>query len=190
MPPSGGQARSVQAIWPSTVQVQLLQPSGFGKLLPAGWPTPFRTQMTPPEPPAPLLPPAPPPPSWLPETDPHATANATTATRIRLSTAAHADRAAQPAEWNDGSGRSRIVSRPGGAARTFGIEFTTTDAVAMSPGTPLCIRKDSGGVHTDPGDNCIPSCLSKAQASGLCAGLTGPTCEETVNWYAEGLCLA
>jgi hypothetical protein len=63
-----------------------------------------------------------------------------------LSWAAHADRAAQPAEWNDGSGRSRIVSRPGGAARTFGIEFTTTDAVAMSPGTPLCIRKDSGGV--------------------------------------------
>ncbi len=44
--------------------------------------------------------------------------------------------------------------------------------------------KDSSGIHTDPGDNCIPSCLSKAQASGLCAGLDGPTCEETVNWYA------
>jgi len=43
---------------------------------------------------------------------------------------------------------------------------------------------DANGVHTDPSDNCIPSCLSKAQSDGLCAGMNGPTCEETVNWYA------
>lgn len=43
---------------------------------------------------------------------------------------------------------------------------------------------DANGVHTDPSDNCIPTCLSKAQSDGLCAGMDGPTCEETVNWYA------
>jgi hypothetical protein len=47
---------------------------------------------------------------------------------------------------------------------------------------------DDAGVQTDPGDNCIPSCLAQAQASGLCAaGSTGPECEESVNWYtADG----
>ena len=44
-----------------------------------------------------------------------------------------------------------------------------------------------GNVHTDPGDNCIPSCLSQAQSSGLCSGMTGPQCEQSVNWYmADG----
>ncbi len=38
--------------------------------------------------------------------------------------------------------------------------------------------------HTDPGDNCIPACLSKAQSSGLCAKTdTGPQCEEKTNWF-------
>jgi hypothetical protein len=43
-------------------------------------------------------------------------------------------------------------------------------------------------VHTDPGDNCIPSCLSQAQATGLCDPAdTGPQCEEKINWYtADG----
>lgn len=47
---------------------------------------------------------------------------------------------------------------------------------------------DDAGVQTDPDDNCIPSCLSQALASGLCAaGSTGPECEESVNWYtADG----
>lgn len=49
-------------------------------------------------------------------------------------------------------------------------------------------------VHTDPGDNCIPGCISKAQSSGLCKNLSGPQCEETVDWYvADSLrfgCLA
>jgi hypothetical protein len=50
-------------------------------------------------------------------------------------------------------------------------------------------------IHTDPGDNCIPSCLSQARASGLClAGDDGPTCEERINWFtADGArfgCLA
>ena len=47
---------------------------------------------------------------------------------------------------------------------------------------------DDAGVQTDPGDNCIPSCLSQAQAAGLCdAGGTGPDCEESLSWYtADG----
>jgi hypothetical protein len=45
--------------------------------------------------------------------------------------------------------------------------------------------KDANGVsHSDPGDNCIPACLSQAKSSGLCANLTGPQCEEKVHWYA------
>jgi hypothetical protein len=50
-------------------------------------------------------------------------------------------------------------------------------------------------IHTDPGDNCIPTCLDQARAAGLClAGDDGPTCEERVDWYtADGArfgCLA
>jgi hypothetical protein len=41
---------------------------------------------------------------------------------------------------------------------------------------------DSQGAHGDPGDNCIPACLSQAQQS-VCAGMSGPACEESVNWY-------
>ncbi len=49
--------------------------------------------------------------------------------------------------------------------------------------------------HTDPDDNCIPSCFSQAKAAGLCmAGDTGPECEERVDWFtADGArfgCLA
>jgi hypothetical protein len=47
-----------------------------------------------------------------------------------------------------------------------------------------CYTDSSGGTHGDPGDNCIPTCLSEAQGSGLCAGMSGPECEESVNWYA------
>ncbi len=47
-----------------------------------------------------------------------------------------------------------------------------------------CYVDASGNVQTDPGDNCIPACLSQAQSSGLCAGMSGPECEESVNWYA------
>jgi hypothetical protein len=58
-----------------------------------------------------------------------------------------------------------------------------------------CYVDASGNVQTDPGDNCIPSCLSQAIAAGLCAaGSQGPDCEEAVNWYtADGArfgCLA
>jgi hypothetical protein len=43
-------------------------------------------------------------------------------------------------------------------------------------------------VHTDPGDNCIPSCLSQAQAAGLCdPSASGAACEESLDWYtADG----
>jgi hypothetical protein len=47
-----------------------------------------------------------------------------------------------------------------------------------------CYVDGNGNVQTDPGDNCIPACLSQAQSSGLCAGMSGPECEESVNWYA------
>lgn len=46
-----------------------------------------------------------------------------------------------------------------------------------------CWTDANNVVHTDPGDNCIPGCLTKAQSSGLCKGMTGPQCEEAVNWY-------
>src|SRR5258708_37949790 len=38
-------------------------------------------------------------------------------------------------------GKSRAVRRPAGASRITGIEFTTTDAVAISPGEPPGIVK-------------------------------------------------
>jgi hypothetical protein len=58
-----------------------------------------------------------------------------------------------------------------------------------------CYIDANGNVQTDPGDNCIPSCLSKAIQAGLCpAGSQGPDCEEAINWYtADGArfgCLA
>jgi hypothetical protein len=51
-----------------------------------------------------------------------------------------------------------------------------------------CWVDGAGTVHTDPGDNCIPTCLDKAIAAGLCpAGSAGPDCEEAIDWYtADG----
>jgi hypothetical protein len=51
-----------------------------------------------------------------------------------------------------------------------------------------CWVDPSMTVHTDPGDNCIPSCLSQAKASGLCnASDDGPSCEEKITWFtADG----
>ncbi len=47
-----------------------------------------------------------------------------------------------------------------------------------------CWTDASGSVHLDTGDNCIPSCLAKAQAAGLCdPSDDGPHCEEKINWY-------
>lgn len=58
-----------------------------------------------------------------------------------------------------------------------------------------CYVDANGTVHTDPDDNCIPSCLSQAIQAGLCpAGSQGPDCEEKIDWYtADGArfgCLA
>lgn len=47
-----------------------------------------------------------------------------------------------------------------------------------------CWTDANSNVHTDPGDNCIPGCLSKAQSDGLCENMSGPECEESTNWYA------
>ena len=41
----------------------------------------------------------------------------------------------------DGTGRSFIVRSPGRDDSTFGMELTTIDAVAISPGTPPGIRR-------------------------------------------------
>ena len=46
-----------------------------------------------------------------------------------------------------------------------------------------CYKDSSGHAHQDPGDNCIPSCLAKAQAS-VCANMSGPACEESLSWYS------
>jgi hypothetical protein len=47
-----------------------------------------------------------------------------------------------------------------------------------------CWVDASGVSHGDPGDDCIPGCLSQAKAEGLCdSGDTGKACEERVTWY-------
>lgn len=46
-----------------------------------------------------------------------------------------------------------------------------------------CWEDANGTPHSDPGDNCIPSCLSTAQQS-ICSGMSGPECERHVNWFA------
>jgi uncharacterized membrane protein YgcG len=46
-----------------------------------------------------------------------------------------------------------------------------------------CWVDANNDVHQDPGDNCVPSCLAQAKGS-LCAGLTGPECEEATTWFA------
>jgi uncharacterized protein YraI len=47
-----------------------------------------------------------------------------------------------------------------------------------------CWVDANGNAHSDSGDNCIPACLAKAKADGLCAGMSGPQCERETNWYA------
>jgi uncharacterized protein YraI len=47
-----------------------------------------------------------------------------------------------------------------------------------------CYIDANGDPQQDPGDNCIPACLSQAQGSGLCAGMSGPDCEDAVSWYS------
>jgi hypothetical protein len=58
-----------------------------------------------------------------------------------------------------------------------------------------CYIDGNGVEQTDPGDNCVPTCLAQARAAGVCMqGDTGKQCEERVNWYtADGArfgCLA
>ena len=51
-----------------------------------------------------------------------------------------------------------------------------------------CWVDANNNVHTDQGDNCIPSCLNQAIAAGLCMQSDdGPTCEERITWFtADG----
>ncbi|MFO0551147.1 MAG: D-alanyl-D-alanine carboxypeptidase family protein [Polyangiaceae bacterium] len=46
-----------------------------------------------------------------------------------------------------------------------------------------CSIAADGSAYDDPGDNCVPACLSKLQASGDCSGLSGPQCERHITWF-------
>ncbi len=47
-----------------------------------------------------------------------------------------------------------------------------------------CWLDDAGAPHTDPADNCIPTCLAQAKAAGLCdPNGTGKDCEEKITWF-------
>lgn len=45
-----------------------------------------------------------------------------------------------------------------------------------------CSIAPDGSHFSDPTDNCIPGCLARAQQT-ICAGQSGPACEDTVSWY-------
>ncbi len=54
-----------------------------------------------------------------------------------------------------------------------------------------CYVDESGTAHGDPGDNCVPWCMTGAASQGrsaewnaLCGGMSGPDCERSVNWYS------
>ncbi len=82
---------------------------------------------------------------------------------------------------------SSSSSSSGGAATwsCTGSYGTTKMANGQYYATEFGCYLDSNDVaHQDPGDNCIPACLSQARSSGLCAGMSGPDCEESVAWYA------
>ena len=65
---------------------------------------------------------------------------------------------------------------------TWGTEKSTSgdyDLTAFG-----CWKDANGVVHTDPGDNCIPTCLAQAKSAGVCPSSdTGPQCEERVTWF-------
>jgi hypothetical protein len=65
-----------------------------------------------------------------------------------------------------------------------GLYGTTPSADGTYYATAFgCYVDAQGQAHGDPGDNCIPACLSTAQKT-LCAGMDGPACEQSVNWYS------
>lgn len=54
-----------------------------------------------------------------------------------------------------------------------------------------CYVDSNGTAHGDPGDNCVPWCMTGAASQGrsaqwdaLCGGMSGPDCERSVNWYS------
>lgn len=65
----------------------------------------------------------------------------------------------------------------------------TTGKTKMTNGNYMatsfgCWVDDNGVSHSDPGDNCIPACLSQIKNMGMCSGMTGPQCERSLNWYS------
>lgn len=47
-----------------------------------------------------------------------------------------------------------------------------------------CSIKADGSAYNDPGDNCIPACLSYLKQNGHCtAGMDGPACERNITWF-------
>lgn len=70
-----------------------------------------------------------------------------------------------------------------GCSGSFGIKkMADCEYYATAFG---CWKDSNGQNHSDPGDNCIPACLSQAQQS-ICSGLSGPSCERSVSWFAAG----
>ncbi len=75
---------------------------------------------------------------------------------------------------------------PGGAPWTCSGSYATTpvDSGSYYLTEFGCWVDGAGAAHGDPGDNCIPGCLSQAHAAGLCAaGSSGKSCEQSVNYY-------
>jgi hypothetical protein len=46
-----------------------------------------------------------------------------------------------------------------------------------------CWVDKNGKSHSDPGDNCVPTCLPQAQQS-VCKGMSGAACERSINWFS------
>ena len=59
-----------------------------------------------------------------------------------------------------------MVCNPGGAARTFGIELITMEAVAISPGTPPGIFSVNFG---------LPSNIVRGSGFGVISKTAGPS---------------
>src|SRR5262249_19352541 len=71
---------------------------------------------------------------------------------------------------NDGSGRSRIVWRPGAAPRTFAMELTTIDAVATSPWMPPASFIDRLG---DPSISTESNVSGDPRYASMCSLMAG-----------------
>jgi hypothetical protein len=48
-----------------------------------------------------------------------------------------------------------------------------------------CSIAEDGSEFSDPGDNCIPACLSTLKSQGICSSsMTGKACEKSITWFS------